>query len=128
MTEETQLTEVSRLILKQDGEVTIVGFSEPNLLDAYHVNDCAKELYELIEKRGHRRIVLDLATVTMLSSQSLGVFLNIRHKLDALEGKVAISGIDPRLSRVFKITNLQSVFDFFPDTSAAVTELKKVSR
>jgi anti-sigma B factor antagonist len=125
MTKETQLTEESRLILNQDGEVTVVGFSEPNLLDAYHINDCAKELYELIEKRGHRWIVLDLATVKMLSSQSLGVFLNIRHKLDALEGKVVISGIDPRLSRVFKITNLQSVFEFFPDTSAAVAELKK---
>jgi len=125
MTEETQVRETSHLILTQDEKVTIVGFSEPNLLDAYHINDCAKELYDLVEKRGHRWIVLDLASITMLSSQSLGVFLNLRQKLQTLAGKMVISGIDPRLSRVFKITNLQSVFEFYPDTSSAATNLKQ---
>ena len=119
------MTDESQLVLEPDGEVTVVGFSEPTLLDAYHVNESAKELYELIEKQGHRWIVLDLSTVKMLSSQSLGVFLSIRQKLEHLGGKIVISGIDPRLSRVFKITNLESVFEFFPDIPSAVARLKE---
>ena len=119
------MTEESQLIVEQAGEVSIVGFSEPTLLDAYHVNESAKELYNLIEKQGHRWIVLDLSTIKMLSSQTLGVFLNTRHKLEKLGGKVVISGIDPKLSRVFKITNLDSVFEFFANTSLAIECLKK---
>ncbi len=119
------MTEESQLIVEQAGEVTIVGFSEPTLLNSYHVNESAKELYNLIEKQGHRWIVLDLSTIKMLSSQTLGVFLNARHKLEKLGGKVVISGIDPKLSRVFRITNLDSVFEFFADTSLAVESLKK---
>ena len=119
------MTEESQLIVEQVGEVSIVGFSEPTLLNAYNVNESAKELYNLIEKQGHRWIVLDLSTIKMLSSQTLGVFLNARHKLEKLGGKVVISGIDPKLSRVFKITNLESVFEFFADTSLAVECLKK---
>jgi len=119
------MTEESQLIVEQVGEVSIVGFSEPTLLNAYNVNESAKDLYNLIEKEGHRWIVLDLSTIKMLSSQTLGVFLNARHKLEKLGGKVVISGIDPKLSRVFKITNLDSVFEFFADTSLAVENLKK---
>ncbi|RLJ01215.1 MAG: hypothetical protein DRP08_05825 [Candidatus Aenigmatarchaeota archaeon] len=119
------MTEESQLIVEQVGEVSIVGFSEPTLLNAYHVNESAKELYNLIEKQGHRWIVLDLSTIKMLSSQTLGVFLNTRQKLAKLGGKVVISGIDPKLSRLFRITNLDSMFEFFPDTSLAVESLKK---
>ena len=119
------MTEESQLLVEQAGEITVVGFSEPTLLNAYHVNESAKELYNLIEKQGHRWIVLDLSTIKMLSSQTLGVFLNTRHKLENLGGKVVISGIDPKLTRVFKITNLDSVFEFFADTSSAVESLQK---
>jgi anti-sigma B factor antagonist len=119
------MTEESQLLIDQDGEVTVVGFSEPTLLNAYHVNESAKELYHLIEKQGHRWIVLDLSSIKMLSSQTLGVFLNTRHKLEQVGGKIVISGIDPKLSRVFKITNLESVFEFFTDMSLAVESLKK---
>ena len=119
------MTEGTQLLVEQAGEVSIVGFSEPTLLNAYHVNESAKELYNLIEKQGHRWIVLDLSTIKMLSSQTLGVFLNTRQKLEKLGGKVVISGIDPKLSRVFRITNLDSMFEFFSDTSLAVESLKK---
>ncbi|KPK76987.1 MAG: hypothetical protein AMJ79_04770 [Phycisphaerae bacterium SM23_30] len=112
-----------KLTITQQTGVAIVGFAEPNLLDAYHVNETTKDLYRLIEQEGYRLIVLDISTLKMLSSQALGVFLNMRQKLDKLNGQMAISGIDPDLSRVFKITRLQNVFDFFDNTAAAVESL-----
>ena len=117
------MTEPSPLILTAQKGVTVVGFREPNLLDAYHVNDTATYLYRLIEQDDCRRLVVDLSAVRMLSSQSLGVFLNMRQKLDKIQGKMALSGIDPSLSRVFKITRLQDVFKFFGDVTEAVEYL-----
>ncbi|MCP4710939.1 MAG: STAS domain-containing protein [Planctomycetes bacterium] len=114
------MAEKSLLALTRQNDVTIVGFNEPNLLDAYHIEDTAPQLYQLIDTDKHKLIVLDLAGISMISSQSLGVFLNMKQKLDQQDGKMAISGIDPGLSRVFKITRLQDVFKFFNDSDAAV--------
>ena len=114
------MTQKSHLVLNQQNGITVVSFAEATLLDAYHVNEISRELYALIEKEGHLQIVLDLSDIKMLSSQTLGVFLNMRHKLEQVKGRMVISGIDPRLYRVFKITNLQNIFDFFENKDDAV--------
>jgi len=117
----------SLIITSQEG-VTVVGFSEPTLLNAYKITEVAQQLYKLVEQEGHRLVVLDLSTIRMLSSQSLGVFLNLRHKLGQVKGKMALSGIDPSLSRVFKITKLEEVFEFHKNTASAVLSLKSPAK
>ena len=119
------MADESHLILSKENDITVVGFSEGILLDAYHINDIAQELYDLIEKDGHRQIVLDLSEIKILSSRTLGVMITMRQKLDKIEGKLVISGIDPRLYRVFKITNLQSVFEFYENRDKAVSSFAK---
>jgi len=36
-----------------------------------------------------------------------------------------ISGVNPQLNRVFKITNLDKIFEFYPDRSHAVEAMRK---
>ena len=43
-----------------------------------------------------------------------------RARMKTYEGGVVISGINPQLYRVFKITHLDRIFEFFPDRSSAV--------
>jgi len=117
------MSQESHLVLTREKDVTVVGFAEATLLDAYHVGEVSRELYALVEEAGHRKIVLDLSEIRMLSSQTLGVLLNMRQKLDPLGGKMVISGIDPKLYRVFKVTNLQNVFEFFDNRADAVKSL-----
>jgi anti-anti-sigma factor len=50
----------------------------------------------------------------------LGLLLDIRAKLQSHNGKVVISAINPQLHRVFKITNLDKIFAFFPNRESAV--------
>jgi anti-anti-sigma factor len=118
--EEDRMADESQLRLSERDGVTVVAFGSPTVLDAYHVNQVGKELLELVEKKGARRLALDLADIKMLSSATLRVFLTLRQKLADLGGRVVISGIDPRLYRVFRITNLQSIFDFYDDLEQAV--------
>ena len=40
--------------------------------------------------------------------EALSVLLTVRQKLEPLAGKIVISGINPALYRVFKITNLKT--------------------
>ena len=114
------MSEQSRLVVTDQDGVSIIRFSEPTLLNAFHVTEVGEELVNLIEKGGLSKIVLDLASIKMLSSQALSVLLTLRQKLTDSEGKMVISGVDPRLYRVFKVTNLQSVFEFYNDADSAV--------
>lgn len=111
-------------VITQDG-VNVICFNEPTMLSAYHVGQAGQELTQLVENRGLRVLVIDLASIKMISSQSLSVFLSIHQKVNELGGRMALSGIDPKLYRVFKVTSLQNVFEFFPDVAAAVAALKQ---
>jgi len=62
--------------------------------------------------------------VKFFSSQVLGMLLEMRGNLEADGGRVVISGIVPQLSRIFKITNLDRIFDFYPDAQSAAEALK----
>jgi anti-sigma B factor antagonist len=121
---EKSMTEESQLTVTQHDEVSLIGFSEATVLDAYHVGQVSKELYALIEKQGLRKMILDLSSIKMLSSQTLGVFLSMRQKLDQVGGKMVLSGIDPRLYRVFKITHLKDLFEFYETSQAAIQSFK----
>ena len=48
------------------------------------------------------------------------MLLNMRTKLTEFNGEVIIIGINPQLHRVFKITNLDKIFRFFPDVESAI--------
>jgi anti-sigma B factor antagonist len=111
------------LLLTQQNNVTIVAFAQPNLLDAYHIADTSRHLLALVEKQRRRLLVLDLSNIRMISSQSLGTLLTLKQKLEPLQGRLAIAGIDPKLSRVFKITKLHQTFPFCPDVPAAINAI-----
>ena len=119
------MTQSSLILSEQDG-VTIVGFGNSVILDAYHIDEVSKELFKLIEADKRRYLVLDFSTIKMLSSQTLGVMLKMKSLLDKSGGKMVISGIDPRLYRVFKITDLQSVFEFHDNNQQATESLAKI--
>lgn len=87
------MADTSHLVLTQQDGVTVVGFVEPSILDAYHVDKIAKQLYELIEKHNHQMLVLDFSTIKMLSSQTLSVLLKMHNcstKLTARWSSVAL--------------------------------------
>ena len=73
----------------------------------------------------YQQIAIDLSTIQMISSQTLGVFLKMRQKMEPLGGRLVICGIDPKLYRVFKITNLTSVFQFYDDRDSAVQSFQE---
>ena len=114
----------SHLVVSEQDGVTVVGFSESVILDAYHIDGVSKELFALVDVGKRSQIILDFSTIKMISSQTLGVLLKMKNKLDEQNGKIVISGIDPRLYRVFKITNLQSIFEFFADSESAIKALQ----
>ena len=81
-----------------------------------------------IKNQKPKNLLIDFTGVKFFSSQALGILLDAKKKLSALKGNVIISGINPQLYRVFKITNLDKIFKFYPDAKAAISDLKKLQK
>ena len=116
-------TEPSCFVLKRDRDVAVVELTDARIIDAFHIEKVSKQLYGLIDPQGHRKIVLNLSMIDMLTSDILAVFVTMRHKLQDQGGKLVFAGAAPRLTGVFQAANLQGLFEFFEDIPAAVRSL-----
>ncbi|OHB62048.1 MAG: hypothetical protein A2167_03610 [Planctomycetes bacterium RBG_13_46_10] len=110
---------VTAEITNENG-VAVVAFKTASLSDVEGINAAAEQIKDYINKNRPNSMVFDFDGVKFFSSQVLGLLLDIRSKLKAYNGSIAISAINPRLHRVFKITNLDKIFTFFPNRESAV--------
>jgi anti-sigma B factor antagonist len=114
--------ESTTLRIEHQPQVTVVGFRDASILDMLTIQRVGKELYEIVDAPRPKNLILDFAEVRFLSSQALGVLLTLKRKAEKAGIKVALAAIRPELARVFKITNLDKLFEFFDDRAAALNK------
>lgn len=106
-------------ITRKDG-VAIVAFQNSSISDLEEITAASKQINEFISQSRPKRVIFDFGGVKFFCSRVLGMLLEMRAKLEEYGGEVVISAINPQLYRVFKITNLDKIFKFFPDRKSAV--------
>lgn len=100
--------------------VTIVALRATSISNPAGIESVSEQINKFIEAGCPNKMVIDFSEVKFFSSGVLGVLLDIRTRLKKYNGEVVISAIEPQLHRVFKITNLDRIFRFFPDRETAV--------
>ncbi|MCK4913973.1 MAG: STAS domain-containing protein [Planctomycetes bacterium] len=103
-----------------EADVAVVIFNATSISDTEKITMVSEQIKTFIEENNISKMVFDFGQVKFFSSQVLGVILDIRSRLEERHGQVVISAINPQLHRVFKITNLDRIFRFFPDRKSAV--------
>ncbi|MDD5326528.1 MAG: STAS domain-containing protein [Phycisphaerae bacterium] len=101
------------------GNATIVAFKTASISNVEEIASISRQIKQFIEEKKPKEVVIDFEQVRFFSSAVLGLLLDIRAKLKIYDGKIAISAINPQLYRVFKITHLDRIFEFFPDKDNA---------
>ena len=109
----------------QDGNAAVIAFKATSICNIDGINAASQQINNFVDENQPELIVFDFEAVKFFSSQVLGVLLAVRAKAEAYKGKVVISAIEPQLHRVFRITNLDKIFDFFGDSKTAVSEAGK---
>jgi anti-sigma B factor antagonist len=112
----------NQLLITPYRDVTVVSFQNISVLDSANIESLGRSLLELVEKRDTRKLVLEFSAVRFMSSQALGVLLQLKKALEPVHGKIVIAGIRPELHKVFKITNLHKMFVFHDDLDKALQE------
>jgi anti-sigma B factor antagonist len=103
-----------------EADVVVVAFKSASMIDVDAIASAAAKIKEFVEANRPGTLVFDFEAVKFFSSQVLGLLLDVRAKAAAYDGEVVVSAINPQLHRVFKITNLDKVFRFFPDRRRAI--------
>lgn len=110
----------TRLLIHPIREVLIVTFQDTSLLDSAQLESIGTELYDLVDNKARKRLILDFAKVQFMSSSALGVLITLRKKATAIKGDIVICGLRKDLMRVFEITNLVKMFTFKPNEEQAL--------
>lgn len=118
---ETHNTEI--LDIREENGVFVVSFKQASIGGIGEVERIAEILRELIKDQNVCNMVVDFSTVSFFSSQMLGLLVDIWRRTKDKGGALLISGINPQLTRVFRITHLDKLFDFHETTEAAVSAL-----
>jgi anti-sigma B factor antagonist len=106
--------------IAQQGSTAIVTFGKSSISDVQDISLAAENIARFVESNRPKNVIFDFKNVKFFSSQVLGLLLETRAALSPVDGKVYISAINPQLHRVFKITNLDQVFEFFTDVDSAL--------
>jgi len=94
---------------------SVVEFRTPSLMDAMLLEEIGQELYRLVDEEDRRRLVLDFEKVQYLSSQAIGIVLQLNKKLGQLKGsKLVLCGVGPKLMELLKITRLDRILTVKP--------------
>lgn len=103
--------------------ITIVTFNIPSISSVSDVESITAKLHPLVANAGDMKMLVDFDGVKFFSSMVLGLLVDIWQRLKEKNGTLVISGINPQLSRVFKITNLDRLFKFYPDRQSALNAI-----
>ncbi len=101
-------------------DVTMVEFQSPRLVDANSLDKIADQLYELVDKKDRKKLVLDFGKVRFMSSSALGMLLNLNTKSAAIKGTLVLCGLRKDLMKVFEITKLTKILRFCADEKEAL--------
>ena len=116
------MNEQGGLEINCEGGVAVAAFKGASVTDIGQISSAASQIKKFIEENHPKRLVFDFEQVKFFSSQVLGLLLDARARLELCRGEVVISSINPQLYRVFRITNLDRIFRFFPDKQSALAD------
>lgn len=77
-------------------------------IDVYTAAKLREKLLALCEQNKHK-VVVDLSGVTYMDSTGLGVFIGAYKASQNADGVFSLTGLTPRVARLFKITGLDEL-------------------
>lgn len=109
--------------IADEAGVAVVEFQATSISGSEGIALASEQIRSYVAEHQPNMLLFDFGKVKFFSSQVLGLLLDMRSRLKEYGGRVAISTIDPQLCRVFRITNLDKIFNFYPTKSQAVAEM-----
>ena len=110
----------SHLRLVLHGDFVVVSILVERLLDEAIIQLIGDELFDLVDRKGRKQLILNFASVKYLSSGALGKFISLNKKIKENAGRLVLCSIGKDIYEVFKITKLNKFFEIAGDDLEAL--------
>ncbi len=108
----------SSLVITETNDACVVDFRDESVLDGTTVPAVTEDLFDLVDNRGHAKILLDLSAVRLLSSAMIGTLVALHKKAVDRGGEAVLCGLSGNLFKVFQVSRLDMVLRFAPSAQA----------
>jgi anti-anti-sigma factor len=112
-----------RIKITESGKVSVITFNDSKIIDESEIQEFGQELYDLVERDGRKKIVLNFANVEFLSSAALGKLIGFDKRVKQHGAELILSNIRPEIYEVFAITKLTKLFVIKDDEADALAAI-----
>jgi anti-anti-sigma factor len=112
-----------RIKVNESNKVTIVTFNDSKIIDEAEIQEFGQELYDLVEREGRKKIILNFGNVEFLSSAALGKLIGFDKRAKQHGAELILSNIRPEIYEVFAITKLTKLFIIKDDEADALAAI-----
>ncbi|MBC8124169.1 MAG: STAS domain-containing protein [Candidatus Kapabacteria bacterium] len=111
-----------RFSVEQDDELVVFTIKEP-MLDSTNAPEVKSELLILCQPSA-KALVVDLSSVHFCDSQGLSSLLLAHRQMKEHEGFVILVGLHEQVRNLFRISQIEYLFEFQPTVAEAVAWLQ----
>ncbi len=104
----------ARIIVENGTDVTLVTFTDENILEEQQIRRLERALLPVVRQNEQKRLVLNFQNVKFMSSSFLGLLVKIHKRVIEMDGRLQLFNLDPKIHKVFEITQLVKIFDIVP--------------
>ncbi|MFP4058271.1 MAG: STAS domain-containing protein [Candidatus Brocadiia bacterium] len=109
-----------KFTVQKVGPTTVVHLAGPRITDQVTIAELGEELVDVLEQAEPPDLVIDLDEVELLSSSVLGKLIRLLKRTRQRGGRLRLCSIRPSILEVFEITQLNKVFEIYPDADEAL--------
>jgi anti-sigma B factor antagonist len=103
-----------KIVVENGIDVTLVTFEDEDILEDQQIRRLERALLPIVRRNEEKRLVLNFANVQFMSSSFLGLLVKIHKRVIEMGGHLQLFNLDPKIHKVFEITQLVKVFDIVP--------------
>lgn len=100
-------------------EVTVISLGVKRAT-AEIAKDFKELLFNLIDEKKIKKILIDMSKVEFADSSFLGAIVSGLKKISLIKGDIKIFGLQPSVNEMFQLTRLFKVFDIFDNKDDAI--------
>lgn len=104
----------AKIIVENGTDVTLVTFEDENILEEPQIRRLERALLPIVRENEQKRLVLNFQNVRFMSSSFLGLLVKIHKHVVEMDGRLQLFNLDPKIHKVFEITQLVKIFDIVP--------------
>jgi anti-anti-sigma factor len=109
------------------GGIRVILIDNERLLDGAEIEQCYREIVEVLEKAREYNVLLHFGRVKYLSSSALGMLIRVLKKCKEHKLTLKLCNLTADNYEVFVITGMNKVLDIYKDSTQAMEAFKKGS-